>query len=51
MRAYLIDQGIKPERLTAKGYGEDRLLVSPEKTEEDYKLNRRVEFNIQKTAK
>jgi outer membrane protein OmpA-like peptidoglycan-associated protein len=43
---YLIGHGIEASRLSSKGYGEERPLVKPEKTEEDYQKNRRVEFTI-----
>ncbi|MGB9824152.1 MAG: DUF5723 family protein [Candidatus Hydrothermia bacterium] len=47
VREYLIKvHNISPERLIAKGYGERRLVVYPEKSEEDYQMNRRVEFTI-----
>jgi len=47
VREYLIKvHNISPDRLIAKGYGERRLVVYPEKTEEDYQMNRRVEFTI-----
>jgi len=42
----LIAKGIGPTRLSAKGFGEEQLLVKPEKTEADYQKNRRVEFTI-----
>jgi outer membrane protein OmpA-like peptidoglycan-associated protein len=50
---YLVDQGVEPERLTFKGYGESDPLVPLEEgqteedeTEEDAAKNRRVEFVI-----
>ncbi len=47
VRDYLIKvHNISPERLIAKGYGKTRLLVYPEKSEQDYQMNRRVEFTI-----
>ena len=53
-RQYLIDKGIDAERLTAKGYGESRLVndcgcePSSESScsEEEHQLNRRSEFII-----
>lgn len=42
---YLVEHGIEPERLTAKGFGEDVPLV-PNDTEENKEKNRRVEFII-----
>ena len=46
VREYLIQHGIDPKRLVAVGYGEERPVVFPERTEEDYQKNRRVEFYI-----
>lgn len=47
VRDYLIKvHNIPPERLIAKGYGERKLVVFPEKSEDDYQKNRRVEFTI-----
>lgn len=43
---YLVDKGIAAERLKAIGHGQEKPLVSPEKTDEDRAKNRRVEFNI-----
>ncbi|NRR90452.1 OmpA family protein [Winogradskyella undariae] len=53
-RQYLIDKGISSERLTAKGYGESRLVndcgCEPTNesscSEEEHQLNRRSEFII-----
>jgi outer membrane protein OmpA-like peptidoglycan-associated protein/tetratricopeptide (TPR) repeat protein len=53
-RQYLIDKGIAEERLTAKGYGESRLVndcgCEPTNesscSEEEHQLNRRSEFII-----
>lgn len=46
VRQYLVDHGVAPGRLTARGFGETNLLVAPERTKEDYARNRRVEFRI-----
>lgn len=46
---YLISKGVNPERLIAKGYGKDRLLIECECrlcTEEEHQLNRRTAFRI-----
>jgi len=49
-RQYLIDNGIAPERLTAKGYGESQLTNkcsdNVKCTEEEHELNRRSEFIV-----
>lgn len=46
VRSYLISQGAKPEQLKAVGYGESRLLINPETSEDDCELNRRTEFKV-----
>ncbi|WP_293370335.1 OmpA family protein [Nevskia sp.] len=46
VRAYLVSQGAKPDQLTAVGYGETQLLIKPETNDDDYELNRRVEFKV-----
>ncbi len=43
VRQYLLEHGIKPERLSARGYGPDKPIADNE-TEEGRTLNRRVEF-------
>ena len=43
--AYLIQNGIKANRLTAKGYGET-MPVATNDTEEGKQLNRRVSFTV-----
>lgn len=46
IKAYLVYQfKITPERINAHGYGSEKPIVE-EKTEEDKRLNRRVEFEI-----
>lgn len=40
---YLVDRGIARERITFKGYGTSIPFRSPEMTEEDQRLNRRVD--------
>jgi outer membrane protein OmpA-like peptidoglycan-associated protein len=42
---FLINKGIKPERLVAKGYGE-KVPVAANDTDENRQLNRRTEFKI-----
>lgn len=46
VRTYLIFKGASESQLTAKGYGESQLLISPEKTAEDRERNRRVELRV-----
>ena len=43
---YMVTQGIDPARLTAKGYGETKLIVKEAETEEEHQVNRRTEFKI-----
>jgi len=43
VRKYLISHGVTAERLTARGYGEERPLVS-NNSDADRSLNRRVQF-------
>ena len=45
VREYLIARGVKPERLVAKGYGEE-LPIASNKTNSGRAQNRRVEFMI-----
>jgi len=48
-RNYLIKKGIKAKRITAKGYGWNKLLINCENnscSEEDHAKNRRTEFQI-----
>ena len=47
VKAYLIDKGINPARLTAKGFGPDKPIAS-NKTKKGRELNRRVEINLVK---
>jgi outer membrane protein OmpA-like peptidoglycan-associated protein len=47
IRSYLITTGdIEPERIKAIGYGSSKPLKKIEVTDEDRKLNRRVEFEV-----
>ena len=46
VRNYLISKGARPDQLTAVGYGESQLLINPETNDDDYELNRRVEFKV-----
>jgi outer membrane protein OmpA-like peptidoglycan-associated protein len=43
---YLIQSGINAGRITAKGYGETRLLIPDAKDEEEHQKNRRTEIKI-----
>jgi outer membrane protein OmpA-like peptidoglycan-associated protein len=45
VRKYLVDKGIEPARLDAKGFGET-MPVAPNKTAKGRDANRRVEFRI-----
>jgi outer membrane protein OmpA-like peptidoglycan-associated protein len=49
VRQYLIDHGIHPDRLTAKGYGPYR-PIADNKTADGRQKNRRVEFHIRDKA-
>ncbi len=44
--AYLVDAGVRPGRLTGRGYGETQLKVDPEETDDDKAANRRIEFRL-----
>jgi peptidoglycan-associated lipoprotein len=43
---YIISKGIDAERLTARGYGETKLIVKQARTEEEHQRNRRTEFKV-----
>jgi outer membrane protein OmpA-like peptidoglycan-associated protein len=45
VRAYLIKAGVAPDRMTAKGYGEN-VMIADNRTAEGRAQNRRVEFVI-----
>lgn len=45
VRQYIIDHGIAPDRLTAKGFGDTRPIASND-TKEGRAKNRRVELHI-----
>nr|WP_314559497.1 OmpA family protein [uncultured Capnocytophaga sp.] len=47
VKVYLVDKGINPARLSAKGYGPDKPIAS-NKTKKGRDLNRRVEINLVK---
>ncbi|WP_420316844.1 OmpA family protein [Ekhidna sp.] len=44
--SYIINSGIKSERITAKGYGETQLIIRNAQTEEEHQKNRRTEFKV-----
>ena len=44
----LIDRGISEERLRYKGFSNSLLLVNPERSEADRKMNRRVDIILSK---
>ena len=46
IRDYLLDAGIDPVRVLAKGYSFSRMLYKPATTEEEMRANRRVEIEI-----
>lgn len=43
---YIIKNGIRPERIVAKGYGESKLLIQNATTEDQHQKNRRTEFKV-----
>lgn len=43
---YMIKNGVKPERIKAKGYGETALIIKNASTEEEHQVNRRTEFKV-----
>ena len=43
---YLVSQGIAPNRLEARGYGERQLIIEDAQTEEEHQVNRRTEFKV-----
>jgi outer membrane protein OmpA-like peptidoglycan-associated protein len=43
---YLADSGISPARITARGYGENQLIITNAMTEEQHEINRRTEFKV-----
>ncbi len=43
---YIISQGIRRERIVARGYGESQLLIPNAITEEQHQKNRRTEFKV-----
>ena len=43
---YLVEKGIRAERITFKGLGETKPVYFPEKNEYEMQVNRRTEFRI-----
>lgn len=43
---YIVSQGVDASRLTARGYGESKLIIPNATTEEQHQVNRRTEFKI-----
>jgi len=50
VRAYLIEHGARPDQVTAQGYGKSRLLIDPERSQDDRERNRRVELRALDTG-
>ncbi len=54
-KKYIVSQGIDAKRITAKGFGETKLLNkcanNVECTEEEHAMNRRMEFKIKRESK
>lgn len=50
VKEYLLSRKIDPNRLIARGWGESRLLITSEKTEDDKAKNRRTEFILTREA-
>jgi len=48
---YLIANGVAPERVTARGYGETKLIIKNADTEARHQINRRTEFKVTKYTK
>ncbi len=48
---YLVESGINPGRITAKGYGESQLIIKNAITEEQHEINRRTEFKVVRVDK
>ena len=47
VRAYLLERfHLNADNYAAKGYGESQLLISPEQSDEDYAMNRRVVLKV-----
>ena len=50
IKEFLVSEGsINPDRISAKGYGDTQPIKDPEESDEDARINRRVEFNISRS--
>ncbi|MEI6765145.1 MAG: OmpA family protein [Bacteroidota bacterium] len=47
---YIVSQGIDARRLTAKGYGKTKLLITNAQTEDEHQKNRRTSFQVMKVT-
>lgn len=47
VKQVLIENGLTTEDIIAVGYGKERLMINPERTEVDFARNRRVEIKVQ----
>lgn len=43
---YIVSKGIAADRITAKGYGEDKPIIKNAQTEEEHQVNRRTEMKV-----
>jgi outer membrane protein OmpA-like peptidoglycan-associated protein len=43
---YLVESGIDPNRIAARGYGESQLIIKNAITEDQHEINRRTEFKV-----
>ncbi|MCS7018725.1 MAG: OmpA family protein [Cytophagales bacterium] len=51
IKKYIVNYGkISPERIQAIGFGSSKPIIFPEKTPDDRRINRRVEFKIYKAG-
>jgi outer membrane protein OmpA-like peptidoglycan-associated protein len=51
VKAYLVSKGVDASKVSAVGYGEERLEITPERTAADRATNRRVEFKVNPKVK
>ncbi|MEM9829377.1 MAG: OmpA family protein [Bacteroidota bacterium] len=43
---YLVESGINPNRITARGYGESQLIIKNAINDDQHEINRRTEFKV-----